>query len=304
MKARHFALLLVGILAAVPTWAGLGEPAPELKIAEWLKGEAVTLADGKGQNVFAVTFYVTTQGPTRSLLQFLSDLQRKYADQGVVFIAISGEKADTVKAYLKANADDWQGRYAVDDSAASFTAYFGSNRAHVPHTFVVDKSGNVVWHAHPMSGLDKILDAVLAGTYDIELGRRVERAQAGSSLYLQMVRSPTKAKNAAPIGEKVLEFGRNDIMLMNDFAWTIATMPGLIKRDYDIALRAAQLAYEGSGGKNAEILDTYARVLFDTGKTREAVKYQEQAIPLAPSAERRAELEQTLEKYRKAAEGG
>ena len=104
------------------------------------------------------------------------------------------------------------------------------------------------------------------------------------------------------LGERILENGRDDFLLMNDFAWKIATEPGLIKRDLELAMRAAQIAYDATEGKNFEVLDTYARVLYERGQKEEAIKYQREAIKLATTDEARQTLQKALTRYEKAAE--
>jgi len=37
----------------------------------------------------------------------------------------------------------------------------------IPHAFIVDKEGHIVWHGHPMGELEQTLDAVLARKYDL-----------------------------------------------------------------------------------------------------------------------------------------
>ena len=304
MKASQCAVILAAILAvAAPAVAArVGEPAPALQVAEWVKGEPVVLADGKGKDVFVVVFWVTTSAPCRDVLGLISELQKKYEDKHVVFIGISSERPQVVKTFVAENAAKTQFRVAVDDNGACATAYMRG--LSWPHAFVIDKNGNVVWHAHPLSNLAKTIDAVLAGTHDLEAARRLEQAEGLMYQYLQLVRSPSRAKKAAPVGAQVLEYGKSDPILMNELAWAIVAQAGLIVRDYDLAEKAAQAAYEGTEGKNAEILDTYARVLFDSGKKKEAVKYEEQAVQMAPDEQARKGFEQTLEKYRKEAGGG
>ena len=43
----------------------------------------------------------------------------------------------------------------------------------IPCTMVVDQSGRIAWIGHPRGGLDQVLDALIAGTYDIDLAGKV-----------------------------------------------------------------------------------------------------------------------------------
>ena len=151
-----------------------------------------------------------------------------------------------------------------------------------------------------MGGLKKALAEVVAGTYDIELCRKRDQARKRLDGYFVTASSPKYADGSRKIGEKIIEDGRVDIILMNEFAWKIATQPGLIKRDLELAMQAAQIAYDGCEGQDAGILDTYARVLWDSGKQKEAIEIQRKAITLTDVEEFRKDLEKNLAKYEKA----
>ena len=63
----------------------------------------------------------------------------------------------------------------------------------------------------------------------------------------------------------------------------------------------AQAAVDASEGKDASILDTHARALFDTGKTAEAIKQQKRAVELCDDKDKKRELEATLKEYQRKA---
>jgi len=64
-----------------------GKPAPELQVAEWVKGKSVTLAELKGK-VVLLDFWGIWCGPCRRALPGLTELHRKYARDGLVIIAV------------------------------------------------------------------------------------------------------------------------------------------------------------------------------------------------------------------------
>jgi len=67
-------------------------------------------------------------------------------------------------------------------------------------------------------------------------------------------------------------------------------------------MRVAKTSFDLCEGKEAHIVDTYARALFDTGKTAEALKFQKQAVALCQDDNLRPELEETLKRYEKTAQ--
>jgi hypothetical protein len=85
--------------------------------------------------------------------------------------------------------------------------------------------------------------------------------------------------------------------VLNEMAWTLLTDERIEKRDTALALRFAQAAYDACNGKEADVVDTYARALFDNGKVAEAIRNQQKAIELCNDRERMAELEQNLKRY-------
>lgn len=60
----------------------------------------------------------------------------------------------------------------------------------------------------------------------------------------------------------------------------------------------ANRANEASGGKDAGILDTVARIRFMQGQKDEAIALQEKAVGLA-DGDRKAQLERTLDSYKR-----
>jgi len=305
--------VMAGLIPAAGTLeaAQLGDPAPPLKIDEWVKGSRVDLKAGKGKKVFVIEFWATWCGPCRISIPHLTELQKKYRDKDVVIVGVSDEPADVIRDFVEQAGDKMDYTVAADDSGATTSAYmraFGVNG--IPHAFIVDKAGRIVWHGHPETGMTKALEAVLAGTYDLEAARNIEKARPLMEEYfmglfrLQAEKDPqarkAQEKKLRDVGEQVIRLGGKDGGLMNDFAWTLLTGQGIRHRDLDLALRAAKAANEAAEGKDPSILDTYARALWDTGAKDEALKHQRKAVELADDARMKAALKKTLDQYEKA----
>jgi len=294
-------LATVGLACSTLSAQQLGDPAPPLQVAEWVKGAPVELAAGKGKTIYVLYFWITGSDFGRAILPRVLELQEKYKDKPVAFVALSVEDAATLRKFLEGPGAKVRFPVGADNQAATFRAYlepFGIKT--VPHAFIVDKEGRAVWHGHPAGRLDEALDALLAGTFDLEQARRIAQAQRLLEQYIQLAKFPGKDKQARQIGEQIMATVSFDPVMMNSLAWKIVDEPGLITRDLDLALRAAEAAYKASEGKRAEIVDTYARVLFERGRKKEALEYQRKAVELAQTAELRKQLERTLRRYEKA----
>jgi hypothetical protein len=114
--------------------------------------------------------------------------------------------------------------------------------------------------------------------------------------YFELAAAGKDEAGAKKVGESILT-GTKDANTLNEFAWKLLTDEGIAKRDMELAMKAAKAAYDACEGKNAAIVDTYARAFFDTGKTDEAIKLQKKALEICDDDNLKAELQDTLKRY-------
>jgi tetratricopeptide (TPR) repeat protein len=144
---------------------------------------------------------------------------------------------------------------------------------------------------------------------EAEAAEEAEEAEAGEGgeagaimqKYFELVTAGGDPKKVKELGEEFLEEANGNAMLLNDFAWELLTNKGIKQRDLKLAMRTAKAAYDACDGKEAAIVDTYARALHDTGKLDQAIKYQKKALELCKDSGMREEIEATLERYQKEA---
>ncbi|MFZ2642628.1 MAG: redoxin domain-containing protein [Verrucomicrobiia bacterium] len=181
MKTRLTKFIAATVLAALASagfGAELGDPAPALQVAEWVKGRPVNLSAGKGKNIFVVEFWATWCPPCRQSIPHLTELQKKFKDRDVVFAAVSNEEAPVVKAFVDKMGDKMDYAVAVDKDRKTVAAYleaFGVSG--IPYAFIVDKDGLIVWQGHPMADLEVALTQILAGKYNITSAQKRFRAR-------------------------------------------------------------------------------------------------------------------------------
>ena len=152
-----------------------GDPAPKLQPGKWIQGEPVK--DFEREKAYIVEFWATWCGPCRVSIPHLNEIHEKFKDKGLVvigqdvwerteeevpkFVAKMGEKMTYRVALDSKTGEQDKGRMAETWMAAA-----GQNG--IPAAFVVDKKGAIAWIGHPMALTDKLVEEVLAGTFDVK----------------------------------------------------------------------------------------------------------------------------------------
>ncbi|MBW1741988.1 MAG: TlpA family protein disulfide reductase [Deltaproteobacteria bacterium] len=306
----QFKLVVVAIMVLTclvgTTWASeLGAPAPPLEIREWVKGNSVSLEQGKGKNIFVVQFWATWCPYCLVTIPYLEELQKRFADEGVVIVGVTKENPNDVKQFFEEIGHEMNYVVAADADGKTSDAYLKSFGVDgIPYAFVVDRKSRIIWQGHPLDGLDSALEAIVKGKYDLVEEKRVltekKRVEAAKKLlavYALLARNTEERDLISSVGDRIYEYARNDADVLDDFAWFIVTDEEVRHRQNELAYKAIKRAYEVSGGTNSSVAETYARVLFEMGRTKEAIVYQRKAILLCQDEEEVAELKQTLKRY-------
>src|ERR1041384_829893 len=205
MKSRClFALsLLTAALALDAHAAGsLGDPAAPLVISEWVKGKPVDLAAAKGKEVVVVEFWATWCPPCRASIPHLTEMQKKFKD--VRFVGVSDEEVATVKKFVEKMGDKMDYAVAVDKERKTSAGYMEAyGIGGIPHAFIVDKQGKIIWNGHPMSGLEQVLEQVVAGKFDMSKEKKRADAQKKLEAFYQAVSSNTADAKLDEMGKEL-----------------------------------------------------------------------------------------------------
>jgi thiol-disulfide isomerase/thioredoxin len=120
----------------------------------------------------------------------------------------------------------------------------------------------------------------------------------------QLLRDAGREDEASAYGDRLVETAlKGNPFALNFIAWQIvdpASKRAASQSDLKLALKAAERANELTHGENGMILDTLAKVYFDSGDPAKALKLQEKAVKLA--GRENQEMKDRLEQYRKAVE--
>lgn len=310
---------LIAVLAVlfVPGASALtvGEQAPALEGVTWVKGSGPRLPG----ELTLVEFWATWCGPCRRSIPHLTDLAKTYAGKLAV-VGLSDEDEDTVRPFVEKQGDSMD--YAVGIVPAAVRAGYMAGVPGIPHAFLVDASGVVVWKGHPMR-VDEILAKAVSGSVDVQqLGRLASLTEAlDRALRTRNMESVAEKADALlavdPFHEKaryVRLFAakqQNDRAAFAqlftsvpvadlsadqavDFARTLLSEPDLTFRLPELALELSAAAVEKAPNR-ADALAIRARAHYAVGAVEQAVHWQKLAV--AASGESSGEYELVLDYY-------
>jgi thiol-disulfide isomerase/thioredoxin len=175
MKSILSVLLAVSFLAPSDFAADLGDAAPELKIAKWVKGEPVQIGDND-KGIYVVEFWATWCPPCRTSIPHLTEVQKRFKNKNVTIIGVTDEQESVVKPFVNNLGSKMDYRVAIDQGATSagYMKAYGING--IPHAFIVQNK-KILWHGHPMAGLDDTLEEVVSGKYDLAKAKAKMKAE-------------------------------------------------------------------------------------------------------------------------------
>ena len=282
----------------------IGDTAPPIDIAHWIKGKKIDeFETGK---VYVVEFWATWCSPCRASMPHLSKLQEQYTDYDVTFIGVSDEDLQTVISFLfkedkkdgKINNDRTQYTLTTDPDESVKNDYFrAAGQTGIPSAFIIGKDTKVEWIGHPME-MDEPLEAVVKDTWD----RDAFKIKFQDDRRAQEILMKRQKQFAAAMGAEdwatAVELYWDSAGGLNQVAWTIVDDANVKNRDFDVALKAAQRATELSEQKDAAILDTLARVYYEKGDVKSALKWQRLAAQTLSDDDPLADdVREALKKY-------
>jgi peroxiredoxin len=131
------------VIEASAPFAAVGQPAPDFELA-WLNHEGPgTLAELRGR-VVLLEFWRSTCGPCMRAVEHLNELHEAYAEAGLAVVGVSNEDEQVVRRTI----DRAKMVYPVAHLSGEAVDDAYRIRA-VPQSFLIDRSGQLVWRGHP-----------------------------------------------------------------------------------------------------------------------------------------------------------
>jgi thiol-disulfide isomerase/thioredoxin len=171
----HLLLLLCMIVVTSSAQQGqppsfkMGDPAPPLRVRQWIKGAPVQRFE-KG-SVYVLEFWATWCKPCMAAMPHLSALAREYKDKvTVAAIDIYERKSmsmEQLSAFVDSKGDRMDFRVAAEDTNCTVHDWLEASGAKddgIPRAFVVNAQGEVAWIGHPKD-LDTVLHKILNNTW-------------------------------------------------------------------------------------------------------------------------------------------
>lgn len=171
------ALLLLATM--LPVWSlDLGDPAPAISAAQWITGEAADPTAVDDNTIYLVEVWSVTCPPCVKTIPILNDLQARYADKGLKIVSFTTDTEQEVKDFLVEHPMEYSS--FLDKEGETMVKYMAAdNRNTIPHAFLFDKSGTLVWIGNPLDNLEFRINQVLDGSLNREKALAVRDARKG-----------------------------------------------------------------------------------------------------------------------------
>lgn len=85
----------------------------------------------------------------------LNELQAKYGEQGLLIVGVSNEDADKIRDKMESAEME----FAVARSAEGADEKYGVQS--VPASFLINRSGELIWSGHPSGITDELVERAL-----------------------------------------------------------------------------------------------------------------------------------------------
>lgn len=154
----------------------VSDPAPPLRIREWLKG--APFQKFENNKLYVVEFWATWCRPCKAAMPRLSTLARKYRDK-VIFLGVDvyEDKSTSLKKiqnFVDSMGNSMDYVVAKEDNDFMVKEWLeASGNPGIPQTFIINGEGKLVWIGYPYD-IDTVLPKIINNEWNMkkELARR------------------------------------------------------------------------------------------------------------------------------------
>lgn len=316
----------------------MGDAAPALNIAKWLKGDEVKSFEK--DKVYVLEFWATWCGPCVGAMPHISKLQAMYAAKALRVIGVTAEDPNnslaTVQKFIEKKGSRAAYTLAWDNEGKTWSSYMqAAQQRGIPCSFVIGKDGKVAYIGHPMT-LDEVLPKVIDGTWKgqedvdaimkanqelMEVFQKIETDPKGAIEDLAKYKEKYPSKKdelgsremllrmkagdwdkAKPLAEQLVKKAgeEKDAEELETLAFFwMDPRVNPEKKDLAISLDAAKKGVELTKEQEISPLMTLAEVNFQMGDKAKAVELCEKAMKLSDDDREKQSIERQMEQYKK-----
>jgi thiol-disulfide isomerase/thioredoxin len=171
---------------AVGPTLNVGDAAPALKPAKWLKGAPIPSFE-KGR-VYVVEFWATWCGPCKANIPHLTEMAKKYRNKAEIIGVDIWESPDPtintlpkVEKFVKSQGAQMDYHVAADatNNRIANSWMKAAGLSGIPAAFIIGKDGRIAWIGNPATGMDKALSEIVDGKFDVAAARAKRDKQNG-----------------------------------------------------------------------------------------------------------------------------
>jgi thiol-disulfide isomerase/thioredoxin len=153
-------LALAALLSACSFGSTTDDPIGLVRSLPYLEGGAPDLGPGKP---VVVEFWATWCPPCVASTPHLVAIHERLAEEGLTIVGVHHAKGADDERAIRRFAETYEVGYSIarDESGRAGRAFGVSG---IPHAFVYDKTGKLVWDGHPMDPeFEAAVDQVVGG---------------------------------------------------------------------------------------------------------------------------------------------
>lgn len=202
----------------------VGEKAPALKVADWLKNDRVILyprsqkeIEKNKDAIYVIFFFASWSDATPKLISFVNEQVGYLKDINIKFIGISTESEAKIREFMK-KYPDIKFHLGMDDKLKTWNDYM--EEPAVPMFFVINSNKRLIWKGGPFE-VQKVLLDVVGGTFDAKKQKQLETIHADLSKAAQtfdfdlQLKSANEALKVDPTDRMAIEIKIDDYIKNN-----------------------------------------------------------------------------------------